>query len=79
MALIRRFTERRSTRVGWRSEVECGYTIGEFDGTPVVHLETYGSSARAIPGKVSQSLEIDQERARELVLILRKAFPRLEA
>lgn len=79
MALIAKFTERRSASVGWRSEVECGYAVGEKDGTRVLHLETYGSSSRSIPGKVSQSLEIDEQRAKELVAILRQAFPGLEA
>jgi hypothetical protein len=77
MALIRNFKERPGIRVGWRSEVECGYTVGEHAETRVIHLETYGSTERAIPGKVSQSLEIDEDAARELISILRAAFPSL--
>lgn len=75
MALITKFAERRSAKVGWRSEVECGYNVGEHDGRRVLRLETYGSSSRQIPGKVSQSIEIDEDAARELVRILHKAFP----
>ena len=63
--------------MSFRSEVECGWTVGEVEGRTVLHLETYGSSARDIPGKVSQSIEVDAEGARELQRILRTAFPGL--
>ena len=78
MALIIRFKERRGAAITWRSEVECGYTVGSRDDRRIVHLETYGSAERSIPGKVSQSIELDEERARELVDILRRAFPNIE-
>jgi hypothetical protein len=77
MALIRNFKQTPGKPVGWRSEVECGWTLGDHAGTRVVHLETYGSSERAIPGKVSQSLELDERAASELIAIFRKAFPGL--
>jgi hypothetical protein len=77
MALIRRFTENRASRVGWRTEVDCGYKIAEVSDRTILHLETYGSSARQIPGKVSQSLELDESQARELLMIIRRAFPGL--
>jgi len=77
MALIRTFKQRTDANVGYRSEVECGWTAGSVAGRPVLHLETYGSSQRAIPGKVSQSLELDEDAARELLAILRRTFPGL--
>lgn len=77
MALIMKFTERPDARIAWRSEVECGYAIGEYRGVRVVHLETYGSSTRAYPGKGSQFIEIDAEGARELIRILKRAFPEI--
>jgi hypothetical protein len=79
MALITKFRERPGARIAWRSEVECGYMVGEHRGVRVVHLETYGSSARAIPGKVSQSIEVDAKGARELVRILTRAFPEIRS
>lgn len=57
--------------------MECGYVVGQTDDRTILHLETYGSSSRAIPGKVSQSIELD-EAASELMTVLRRAFPRLE-
>jgi hypothetical protein len=75
MALIRRFVEKPHGSITWRSEVDCGFTIGHRDDRRVLHLETYGSGSRQIPGKVSQSLEIDEAGARELIRVLRRAFP----
>lgn len=77
MALIRTFTQRPDVNVRFRSEVECGWTAGSVAGKPILHLETYGSTSRAIPNKVSQSLELDEDAARELLAILRRTFPRL--
>lgn len=78
MALIVRFSERPNANIGWRSEVECGFSLGTVGDRRILHLETYGSNARNIPGKVSESLELDEEAAKELVEILRRAFPGLE-
>jgi hypothetical protein len=50
---------------------------GESHGKRLLHLETYGSDEREIPGKVSQAIEIDIDGARELQRILRTAFPGL--
>jgi hypothetical protein len=77
MALIRAFDHRPGGRVALRTEVECGWRVGEAGGKRLLHLETYGSEARDIPGKVSQSLELDIDGARELQRILRAAFPEL--
>jgi hypothetical protein len=77
VAFIRRFVEKPHASISWRSEVECGFTIGRRGNKNVLHLETYGSGARQIPGKVSQSLELDETGARELLRILRRAFPGL--
>ena len=74
MALIRSFEFRPDRRVGFRSEVDCGYSVGEVAGRRILHLETYGSSERAIPGKVSQSIELDHAAAEELVAIIKQTF-----
>jgi len=78
MAFIRRFESRPGVQVAFRTQVDCGWTVGEVDGHQILHLETYGSSSRDIPGKVSQSIEIDADGARELNRILRAAFPGLD-
>ena len=74
MALVRSFQHRPDTEIRFRTEVHCGYSVGNINGTTILHLETYGSSARAIPGKVSQSIELDERSAKELLSIIRSAF-----
>lgn len=79
MALIRTFEHRPSANLAVRSEVDCGWRAGDAGGRQILHLETYGSAARAIPGKVSQSIELDQAGAEELLRIIKKAFPGVDA
>lgn len=78
MALIKRFVARPDAVCSFRTEVECGYVVGEVAGRRILHLETYGSAKRAIPGKVSQSIELDSKAAEELVRLIQDAFPTLD-
>lgn len=75
MALIQDFEQRPIEPKNVHSGVVCGYSAVEVDGHRIVQLETYGSADRAIPGKVSQTIQLDESSARELVRILRSAFP----
>jgi hypothetical protein len=77
MALIKSFERCGTARVTVRSEVDCGWNVGTVNGREILHLETYGSADRAIPGKVSQSIEFDEDAAAELIAIIHQAFPRL--
>lgn len=49
----------------------------ERDGAPVLQLDTYGSPERQDQGTVSQSIQLDEENARELIAIIRSVFPSL--
>ena len=60
-----------------KTEVECGYAVIDVGGQHYLQLETYGSSERKIPGKISQTLQLDKERASQLLKLLRVAFPEL--
>jgi hypothetical protein len=63
-------SRRHSTcRAGWR--------IADRDGEPVLQLDTYGSEERQDKGTVSQSLQIDESGARDLIDLLHQAFPNL--
>jgi bacterioferritin (cytochrome b1) len=76
MAKIVRFRELeppRSSRP--HTDVECGYTILNLDGEPLLQLDTYGSEDREIPGKVSQSLQLDRRAAEQLMNLIRRSFP----
>jgi hypothetical protein len=77
MVFVRRFERLGAGRVGWRSEVECGWHVGTHDGKRVLRLESYGSEHRQNRDKASQALELDAVRARELQKILIGAFPEL--
>ena len=78
MALIRSFVPTGASNIGRiHGEVECGYAIFEAAGGRYLQLDTYGSSDRALPGKVSQTLQVDESSARELNRLLMLAFPTL--
>lgn len=78
MAYITEFNESKSpTSNRPHSTCSCGWKIGERDGTKVLQLDTYGSPERKDQGTVSQSLQLDRDRAAELLQILRSTFPGL--
>lgn len=58
------------------TNVECGWRIvSAHGGERLLVLESYGSRARKMPGKTSQSLQLDRQGASELKKILEAAFP----
>ncbi len=59
------------------TEVDCEYTVVDDGATRFLHLSTFGSDGRKSDRKSSQSLQLDVGRARELVAIIRKAFPEI--
>ena len=74
MALVRKFELLDSERTQLHEEVEAKYAVFERDGRGFVQINTYGRAGRDIPGKVSQSIQLDREGAEALVAILRKSF-----
>jgi hypothetical protein len=77
MALIKSFERLPDAPASLRSEVTCGWRVGRGGGRTILHLETYGSAGRARKGKVSQAVDIDEGAARDLVAIIKTAFPSL--
>ena len=77
MALVKSFFKISKDRQLLRSEVDCSYTISVVDGRRILQLETYGSSDRQHQGKTSQNIQLDERAGRELMTILRDAFPSL--
>jgi 5-methylcytosine-specific restriction protein B len=78
MAVVRQFLEGSQTVRRHATEVDCYYqTVG--DGPIRVHLSTFGSDDRQSEPKSSQSIQLDEARAAELIKILRDAFPGLSA
>jgi hypothetical protein len=78
MALVVNFVKIDRT-IDFRSSVECGWTSGIVNGRQILHLETYGSSSREVPGRGSQFLQFDREGARILRSILVDAFPEIDS
>jgi hypothetical protein len=77
VALIKRFTRAGKTIGRVHGGVECGYAIFDADGERYLQLDTYGSAAREIPGKTSQSIQLDSDSAAELKRLIARAFPDL--
>jgi len=75
MAVIREFfNDTRSSQVH-PTEVDCGWQIVNRNGERLVQLSTYGSDDRASVKKVSQTIQLDERGAAELLLILQRCFP----
>jgi hypothetical protein len=74
MALLRRFDELKKDRNTVHDEVDCTFSIFEDAGNLYLQLDTYGSRDRQIPGKVSQSIQLDAASAAELRRLLERTF-----
>ena len=77
MAYITEFFESKSGGSSHHSTCSCGWKIAERDGLKVLQLDTYGSDTRKDQGTVSQSIQVDQEAATELMSLIRHTFPGL--
>lgn len=77
MALIESFVELEAGTNKKHQTVTCGHRIFELDGERYLQLDTYGTSERQHQGKVSQSVQFDSTAARELLRLLKTAFPEL--
>jgi hypothetical protein len=76
MALITEFTKLEKERNHLHGPVECGYTVFEHNGARYLQLDTYGSQERQIPGKTSQSIQLNAESAAQLQMLIAKTFPK---
>jgi hypothetical protein len=77
MALITKFEERPLDPKRVHDAVVCGFKAVTIGGQRILQLETYGSLARKMPNKVSQSIQLDRAGAAELKRLLERAFPGL--
>ncbi|MBR6984340.1 MAG: methionyl-tRNA formyltransferase [Ruminococcus sp.] len=55
-------------------KVYSTYTAFEKDGKEYVQLDTYGRNNRELPGKISQSIQVDKDDALVIIDILKKEF-----
>lgn len=64
-----------STSGRHRTEVDARWARVEAGSTLLLHIATYGSDERHSHPKVSQVIQLDQIRARELKAIIERTFP----
>lgn len=74
MALVKRFQRKNMERNSIHDEIEATYTVFENDSRIFVQIDSYGRAQREMPGKKSQTIQIDKNGALALVKILRDAF-----
>jgi hypothetical protein len=48
-----------------------------MDGEVLLHIATYGSAARAMPGKASQQIQFTESGAKDLLEAILTTFPAL--
>jgi hypothetical protein len=56
------------------SHVTAFVKVFDFEGRPVVQIDTLGSADRANPGKQSQTLQLGREAAEQLYRVLADAY-----
>lgn len=76
MAFVTRLYPLNPVEGGRRhATTECSWRLATRDGHTVLQLDSRGSEERKDIGTVSQSLQLDESIARELVTAIRTAFP----
>ncbi len=70
MALVRSIHRIKKDTYRVHAEVSCDCSLFEEDGEWYVQLDTYGSKNRELPGKMSQSIQLDRKGAAALRAVL---------
>ena len=79
MALVKTIARTIKERFTIHQTVDCGASIFTGnDGRRILQLDTFGTSGRQITGKMSQSLQFDEQSAKDLLNLIREAFPDME-
>ena len=74
MAKITAFEQHPRERYSVHDEIGAVYFVFEKDGKRLFQLDTHGRDGRQLEGKTSQTIQLDQFAAEELINILKKAF-----
>ncbi|NGN40119.1 methionyl-tRNA formyltransferase [Mesorhizobium sp. CGMCC 1.15528] len=61
-------------RMQLHDAIEAKYYVQDYDGRKLLQISTFGRATRDIPGKVSQTIQLDEEAASHLFGILKKTF-----
>ncbi len=75
MALITKFEkDNREFKSIHPTQVVAKYIVNHSNGKTTLQLNTYGSDTRDIPNKLSQTIQLDEKAAKELITILKENF-----
>src|SRR5690554_4496755 len=74
MARIERFSLGRRDRPTLHDPIEATMYLFELDGRRLMQIDTSGRNTRELPGKTSQSIQLDEQAARELYDSLARHF-----
>jgi hypothetical protein len=74
MALITSFEHKSMDRHSIHDGIAATYCAFERDGRRFIQIDSHGSSKREMPGKVSQTFQLDEKAARGLFDILKETF-----
>ncbi len=62
------------TRNFVHEEAPATYTVFDDDGVKYFQIDTYGRNDREFPEKISQSIQMDRDSARQLIRLLIETF-----
>lgn len=74
MARIEVFEEAEMQRMQLHDPVDAKYYKQECDGKKLLQISTFGRATRDLPGKLSQTIQLDAQSGRQLFDILRSHF-----
>lgn len=78
MALITRFIPLHGQGTVHRTETDAGWAKVLNGDQALLYVATYGSAERKSGQKTSQVIQLDRERAAELIQIIQDVFPGIE-
>jgi hypothetical protein len=77
MALVERFErfERKSMeRNSVHEPIDAKFTSFDSGEQRYLQIDTYGRATREMPGKLSQTIQLNKQSAQELIAIIRQEF-----
>jgi len=74
MALLRSFSRKDMERNSLHEEIDATYTVFERDGRILLQIDSYGRRDRKLPGKKSQSIQLDRRGAEFLYALMKREF-----
>lgn len=74
MALIANFVKEEKPKAKVHDAIDAHIYVFDSDRGKIVQIDTYGRGSREIPGKLSQTIQLDRQSAEVLFATLREEF-----